>query len=266
MLANSFSNPVFAANDAQLFEEVFGKQPIQKDQRISVPLIVESSRQGNIDILISGQYEVLKIDTLGFSSKIGHLLQEEALQKIIDLSNQSDDIDTNPLQEMGVDLYFDNQELELHVTIAPKARKTTTNALYRRTPPYPISQALPVSPVSGYLNMRMGVDYYHKSDGVLDGRQPAIVSFEHALRVEDWVLEADTRYLEKNSTQWQRGNIRVVHDDTERMWRYGFGDLSYPTSGIQQFQPMAGFTLARNFSLQPYRVTTPTGNADLSGK
>ncbi len=263
VLASSFSSQVFAVNDAQLFEEVFGKQPIQKDQRISVPLIVESSQLGNIDILISGQYEVLKIDTLGFSSKIGHLLQEAVLQKIIDLSNQSDDINTIPLHDFGIDLYFDNQELELHVTIRPEARKTTTNALYKRTPPYPISQALAVSPVSAYLNMRVGVDYYHKSNGLFDGRQPAIASFEQALRVKDWVLEADTRYLEKNSTQWQRGNVRVVHDDTERMWRYALGDLSYPTSGIQQFQPMAGFTLARNFSLQPYRVTTPSGNADL---
>ncbi len=252
-----------ADENMQLFEEVFGKQPVQRDQRISVPLIVELAQVGSIEILINGQYEVLKIDTLGFSSKIGHLLQKETLQQLIALSNQSDDIDTNPLHDMGIDLYFDNQELELHVAIAPKARKTIISALYTRNPPYPISQALAVSPVSAYMNMRLGVDYYHKDNGTFDGRQPTIASFEQALRVKDWVLEADTRYLEGDSSQWQRGNIRAVHDDTKRMWRYAFGDLTYPTAGIQQFQPMAGFTLARNFSLQPYRVTTPTGNANL---
>ncbi len=263
VLTSPFSGQAHAASNAQLYEEVFGKQPVQQDQRLSVPLIVESSRQGNIDILISGQYEVLKIDTLTFSTRIGHLLQEEILQEIIDISSQSDDISTTPLHDLGIDLSFDSQELELHVTIAPEARKTSNSTLISRTPPYPLSQALPVSPVSAYLNMRMGIDYYHQNNGARDGRQPAIASFEHALRVEEWVLEADARYLEKESSQWQRGNIRVVHDDTDRMWRYALGDLTYPTAGLQQFQPMAGFTLARNFSLQPYRVTTPTGNADL---
>lgn len=254
---------VNAATNSQLFEEVFGQQPVQQDQRISVPLIVESIRQDNIDILINGQYEVVKIDTLTFSKRIGHLIQHEVLKEITDLSSRADVINTNHLHDLGIDLYFDSQELELHVTIAPEARITTRRTLLTRTPPYPISQALPVSPVSAYLNMRTGIDYYHQTNDIQKGRQPAIASFEHALRVEDWVLEADTRYLENNMTQWQRGNIRVVHDDTERMWRYAFGDLTYPTAGLQQFQPMAGFTLARNFSLQPYRVTTPTGNADL---
>jgi outer membrane usher protein len=43
------------------------------------------------------------------------------------------------------------------------------------------------------------------------------------------------------------------------MLRYALGDLSYPTMGFQAFRPMAGFSIARNFSLQPYLVTEPMG-------
>jgi len=45
----------------------------------------------------------------------------------------------------------------------------------------------------------------------------------------------------------------------DHLVRTALGDLSYPVEGFQGFQPMLGLTVARNFDLQPYRVSEPTG-------
>ena len=86
------------------------------------------------------------------------------------------------------------------------------------------------------------------------------MAVENAINIHDWVFETDALYTEDGSPEWQRGNTRFVRDDAERMWRYSAGDLSYPVAGFQRFQSMGGVAVTKDFTLQPYRITEPTGD------
>jgi outer membrane usher protein FimD/PapC len=47
--------------------------------------------------------------------------------------------------------------------------------------------------------------------------------------------------------------------DPTRMLRYQAGELSYPIASLQRYRPLVGVGVARQFDLQPYRVTQPGG-------
>lgn len=113
--------------------------------------------------------------------------------------------------------------------------------------------------VSGFLNTYMGMDYVHKA-AMQDGRQPLRLDMDGAFALRSYVVEGRGQYFEDGGkNKWRRGNVRAIKDVPDRMVRYAMGDLSYPVSGLQAFAPMAGVSIARNFSLQPYTITEPTG-------
>ncbi len=118
----------------------------------------------------------------------------------------------------------------------------------------------PPSPVSAYLNIYGAQDYVDSaSSSQYRGRQPFRMSTDGALNVNGWVFENSSDFIENDPRPWQRGDARLVHDLPDDMIRTALGDLSYPVEGFQSFQPMLGLTVARDFDLQPYRVSEPTG-------
>lgn len=117
------------------------------------------------------------------------------------------------------------------------------------------------STISAYLNVRGSQDYVeHAFPGQQEGRRPFRMSADSAVNLHGWVLEGSADFAEQDPVRsWARGDVRLVHDFPDAAIRTAAGDLSYPLEGFQSFQPMLGVTVARNFDLQPYRVTEPTG-------
>jgi len=148
----------------------------------------------------------------------------------------------------------------LEVSVPPQIRRpSTTDVFYHAFKP--AGEIINPSPFSASLNLRGGVDYVEESPtGGSQGLQTPQLDFVGALNFNTWVAEAQGFYNADSAQPLHRGDVRLLHDDPERMLRYAAGDLSYPMTSFQTFVPMAGFTLAKNFSLQPYRVTQPQGN------
>lgn len=119
------------------------------------------------------------------------------------------------------------------------------------------------APVSAFVNVRGGQDVV-TGGAAPEGRQPLRLDLDGAVNVRDWVLEGRIDYLEDAPKSIARGDMRLVHDMPDKMVRLAAGDLSYPVSGFQSYQPMLGVSVARNFSLQPYRVTVPTGETSFT--
>lgn len=166
-----------------------------------------------------------------------------------------------PLKDsVGVIMKFDEVLVAIVATIpagskkqqALRARSLFDSSKRTITPP---------SALSAYLNLRGSQDYVERPlPGQPEGRLPFRMSADGAVNLRGWVLEGSADYIEKDPLRsWARGDFRLVHDWPEQAIRAAAGDLSYPVEGFQSFQPMFGATLARNFDLQPYRVTEPTG-------
>jgi outer membrane usher protein len=60
---------------------------------------------------------------------------------------------------------------------------------------------------------------------------------------------------------WEKRDTRLVWDQPDKRIRWTLGDLNYPVDSFQPFLPMAGFSVHREDSLDPYRVTSPLGQS-----
>ncbi|MBE9114196.1 fimbrial biogenesis outer membrane usher protein [Nodosilinea sp. LEGE 07298] len=145
---------------------------------------------------------------------------------------------------------------KLYLQIPAALRRTNVVGSYGLPPE--AADALPVSTVSGYLNILAGEDIVWSGSGA--GRQPLRLSLDGALNLSGWVLEGRANVIEGGAPGFSRGDVRLVHDDPLNALRYIAGDLSIPVSGaFQTVVPLGGISVSRNYSLQPYRVTRPTG-------
>ncbi len=160
----------------------------------------------------------------------------------------------------GVNMTFDGRLVAVVVTI-PSENKREQSLRARRDFDTSNKIITPPSDVSAYMNFFAAQDYVDSGLPSQDeGRQPFRMSMDGALNMKSWVLENSSDYIENDpANPFQRGDTRLVHDFPDDMVRTAVGDLSYPVEGFQSFQPMLGLTVARNFDLQPYRVSEPTG-------
>ena len=244
-----------APSEEDLFKQVFGESR-SAFQEINVPLYLDNHLAGEIPISISSDQVLVDRSTLG--RELEGKLQPDIHAQMME-GNTNRQISIQALEEMGVQAVFDEADLELRVRTTPAVRAVSTVDLLNRTPSVGGETVSP-SAFSTYVNLRTGMDYVQQSaSGRGEGLQPFRADLEGAVNLNGWVIEGTGSYSENAPSLWRRGDLRLVRDDPERMIRYSAGDLAYPTTGFQTFQPMLGVTAARNFSLQPYRVTHPLG-------
>lgn len=172
-------------------------------------------------------------------------------------------IDAGAFRAIGLDAKFDQQALELRISIAPELRKTNQVFLSDRGMPPKLEDALAPNGFASFINTRVGQDFYFNHQDGTDGRRPLRAELEGAINIHNWVLESTESFVTNQAHPATRGDTRIVRDDPTHMLRFEAGDLSYPMSNYQRFRPMAGLSFSSNFGLQPYRVTVPTSNTEI---
>lgn len=225
---------------------------------ISVPLYLDKRPMSTAPMLIMPEPQSSYVQAAPLLAILKNLVPEEKLKALEAVATQGF-INLRDGAKGGVNLHFDEVLVALVVTIPSENKKQESLMVRRgfdvsnRTITYPSS-------VSAYLNVFGAQDYVERGLPAQDkGRQPFRMSTDGALNIDSWVLEGSSNYIEGDPHPWQRTDTRLVHDLPDDLIRTAAGDLSYPVQGFQSFQPMLGFTAARNFDLQPYRVSSPTG-------
>lgn len=169
-------------------------------------------------------------------------------------------VNPGQLEAAGVQVKFDFQNLILHLTIPPEISRMETLDLIGRTETRANRTVLPGN-FSTFLNLRGGVDYVESSPRGATGFGDPRLRLENAFNLNGWVLENDLAINPAIGKTWEKRDTRLVFDQPERRWRWTLGDLTYPVTGFQSFLPMAGLSLHRENSLQPYRITSPLGQS-----
>ncbi len=225
---------------------------------LSVPLYLDKRPMGMAQMLIMPDPQSSYVQAAPLLAILKNLVPEEKLKAMETAATQGF-LNVKDGAEGGVELHFDEMLIALVITI-PSKNKKQQSVKVRRDFDASNKAITPPSAVSAYLNVFGAQDYVDSGlQPQYEGRQPFRMSTDGALNMNGWVLEGSGSYIENNPRPWQRGNTRLVHDLPDRMMRTALGDLSYPVEGFQSFQPMLGLTVARNFDLQPYRVSEPTG-------
>ncbi|QQE67583.1 hypothetical protein GFS31_42960 (plasmid) [Leptolyngbya sp. BL0902] len=242
-------------SEDELFEQIFGR-PRPQDQTIPVPFFINDQRRGQALVVITGGRASL-VQAAPVLDQTRDLLQPDIQAQLEALVDGAGFLSLELLQQGGIPTIFDQGQLALYLTVPPALRRT--NVVDALGVPPEAANALPISRVSGYVNVLGGNDIVWAGQGPT-GRQPLRLAFDGALNVSGWVLEGRADVLEGGSPGFQRGDVRLVRDDTANALRYIAGDITIPVSGaFQSLVPLGGISVSRNFSLQPYRITRPTG-------
>jgi len=229
---------------------------------VVVPLFVNGRDQGEVRVWPQGPAGDVHIEAGPVLDALAYRVLPQAVADLRRRTDERQRLSTASIQAVGLQAAFDEQSLELRLGVPPELRPPTEVAVYGRRPPPGATEALAPSDLSAFLNMRSGLEYVHENEsGVSEGLQPFRLDLEGAVNWQQWVLEGDHAYVEDADIFFQREGTRLVRDDPEHSIRYTFGDLMYPVAGFQNYQPMGGISVTRNFSLQPYRVTEPLGRA-----
>lgn len=226
---------------------------------ISVPVYLDKRPMGMAQMLIMPDTQFSFVQAAPLLSILKDMVPEEKLEAMKTATKHGFlSLKDGPIG--GVDLRFDDVLVALVITIQAADKKQRS---LRVRSDFDVSNKVvtPPSAISAFLNVFGAQNYVDSGPQAQHkGRQPFRLSTDGALSIKGWVLEGSGNYIENNPKPWQRGNIRLVHDLPDRMIRTALGDLSYPVEGFQSFQPILGMTIARNFDLQPYRVSEPTGH------
>ncbi len=224
---------------------------------LSVPFYLEGRLRGMVQMLVTPDPRDSYVQAAPVLQALRPLLAEEKIQAMEAKISQGF---LRLKDGVGVSMAFDEVLVAIVATIPAESKKQ--QPLRARAMFDPSTRTItPPSALSAYLNAHGSQDYVeHPFPGQDAGRLPFRLSTDGAVNLRGWVLEGSADYVEQDPAHpWARGDVRGVYDWPSEAIRAAAGDLSYPVEGFQSFQPMLGATVARDFDLQPYRVTEPTG-------
>ncbi len=243
-------------DEARLFEQVFGKPQGTDLDQIEVPLILNGRSHGNI--IVHPHSEVARVTVA--ANAFWPLAQDtlnETVQANLKLASDSDgQLSLLALQAEGLEAHFDRRQLQLHIDVPPDLRLASINSIGESSEQPNESELTLPGQLSGYLNLRGSQTINWAGEDT--GLKPLGLQLDGAINWQGWVLEAQGQATLGQS--WQLDRLSIVRDAPEQAIRYTIGDLSVSTAGYQTSPSMFGVSVARNFSLQPFRVARPTSN------
>ena len=255
--------PAAKEGSQQLFSKVFGDRKQPKVRALDLPVRLNGREIGLVPARVAANPAASEVDVVRLTALIGEAVQEGPLEKVRALAGQDGYGRPAQLEPGGVEIRIDAGELLVDVTVPPALRRVTSLSVVNRADAARGYLALPPASLSAYTNIRAAVEYFaFPADDKPDGREPLRVSFENAVNWKGWLVEAEAFYREDGAKRWSRGPARLVHDFVDKAVRVQLGDLNYPVAGYQVGRGMAGLSVSRNFSLQPYRSVQPAGRQE----
>lgn len=246
-----------ADSDADEFARVF-KQP-RRAQRAPVMLIVDGVAATSDEPLLldlSRPTGPPTVPAAPIVSAVGHRLnapgKSALLAAIVDHQ-----LSLEALRGIGLEVTYDPSSLELRIIVPPLMTRAVRHDLRRGDAP-DLEGALAPSAVSGYINLRGGAS---------TAQSPVDLHTDAVLNVDGWLLQgrADLAFASVSGrapVAVHRGDVLLSRDVAADAVRYMAGDFATTPTGLQPSYPILGVGVARNFSLQPYRMVRPVGSFD----
>lgn len=236
-----------AQSTDELFKKVFGKA--SEERKTPVDVSLGDFFIGEVPVTLQGE----KIVSIS-----GGELKKLLVDKIRD-----DKIMKYPIGEGDVSpdklpfkVQYHPAELRLSVQIPPEDLRPTDANVYDDLIPYYSRKAIEPAPFSLGVNYKLEQTFNHNTNQT-DSFTAQTDAF---MNIQKVALENRMTYLSTRDSQWGRQGTRAIFDRPNRMQRIEAGDVSYPIIGYQQAYSLGGLSFYRDFSLNPYRVVTPTSS------
>jgi outer membrane usher protein len=238
-----------------LFRRVFHQDEAQPEEA-EFDLLIDQKKTGRrVKILLVGGDRLVGI-TPSAIEVLKTYLSPTTISKLTS-SDSSQGVKSNQLREVDIKWQLHLDRLAVNFTLPAHLKRARSHSLSpNKMPPIQGKLVTPDS-FSGYLNWKAFSEYR----GVKDGSPaPAWLSLNSAININSYVLEGDYLYQEEEEHHWQRGEWRLIKDNTKYEVRMIAGDLINTLYPYQTASTMSGISVQKEFSLAPYQSVRLLGN------
>lgn len=253
---------LFAQSDDDLFARAFGQKKKAPAQEIALRLLLGDRPLGTVATRLGGGDQEARLQVAELAELLRGLARPELIAAIAAAPSENGMLPLSALRALGVELEIDAARLELYLELGAADRERVEMSLRQRGPPEMAGLRLAPAARSAFANFRFAADLAREPGGSLDFGAPQ-VDVDGSAFFGGTVFEGRLVVRPEAATPLQRGDLRLVRDRPERQQRWLLGDLSYPVLGFQAFRPALGVAVAKDFSLDPYRVVQPLGEVEI---
>ncbi|MDE1145235.1 MAG: fimbria/pilus outer membrane usher protein [Azospirillaceae bacterium] len=259
-------SPTASQSSEDLFEKTFGKKKkAEKATTLDLPVKVEGREMGQVPAKVAPDPADTQVDLNRLALLLRDFVQPKALSDLKALAGPDGFGKIGALVANGkgdaISLAFDAKELTLAVAVPPALRAQRSLTVVNRANAADGYQVLEPADVASYVNLRAAQIFLAQPDTDSGGyRQPLLLGLDGGGNIDGWSYEWEGEYQEQYSHHFMRGPARLIRDFPDDAVRLQAGDLDYSITGIQTNRPLAGLSIARNYTLQPYRAIQPTGS------
>ncbi|HPI40520.1 MAG TPA: hypothetical protein PLJ21_06925 [Pseudobdellovibrionaceae bacterium] len=204
--------------------------------RLFAPILINSQNRGELWIYPSDNEDQFYIESEKMILILSSFLSHEKLDHLRKKS-QNSYLSMYSLQQIGLKVSFDDHQLILSITIPLSMVKSNSISINEQTTLGPHFKTL--DPYSGYLNL-----YYTHTDLNDLARLELFQNLNH------FVFESNASYS-SSLPSFYRKETRLISDSESLQMRFTVGDLPYRTQSFQNYFPITGTSVKRQFSLDP---------------
>ncbi|HEX7675594.1 MAG TPA: fimbria/pilus outer membrane usher protein [Bdellovibrio sp.] len=238
-----------------------GIRPPLAKPYVVVPIVLDGKAQEDAWVFPRDTARAFAVEAAPVLRVLQLQMKEDLLANLKKKVTTEGTLSLRDLEASGVSVEFDEASLELKLILPLKYRRSSDVDLSYENDGS--QKYLRPNQQSGYINLRANQSYQYGTDGQTDKTLPLSGHVDFVENIRGFVFESMADYLDGDTSPWKRGDTRIRHDDEENMIRYTFGDLTLSTRGFQVAPAMAGLSLVREFSIQPYRTLRPLSNTEI---
>lgn len=233
-------------NTDELFKKVFGKSN-NEERKTLIDATLGDFYIGEVSVTLAGE-KIIKISQEDLKRVLLDKIRDVSLVKY-KLTEGDVDPETLPFK-----IIYYATELRISILVPSEDLKPNDANVYDELTPYYSRQAFEPAPFSLGINYKLEQSFNKNSN-----QQDSFLGQADAfMNIKSVAVENQVTYLTNRQKQWGRQSTRAIYDRPNRMQRFEAGDVAYPIIGYQQFLNLGGVSFYRDFSLNPYRMVTPT--------
>ncbi len=233
----------------------------EKRVLINLPLLLSERYIGDAAVEISSDQSAVFVQTDDIERLLGPQIEPETLKNILAAADPNGFVSKDGFDANGLILQFDPSTLEIKVSLPVDLARVGTVAVSPQEDPANLANFIEPERVAGaiILNYEQAIDY--DEPGAAFEAPAALAELSLALGGSKGVyLFSQLQYDGERQSAFARGPTLLVHDDTENVLRYSFGDVLPDVRGFQTAPQIGGFGFQRSYEvLQPNRNVRPAG-------
>lgn len=237
------------ADDEAMHADVFGKSTIDA----IVPLYLAGEERGEVRVRLAGEV----LESIQRDSLVTALKKRVRPALFEDLRQAPEWIAPKDLK---LPLRYSAENARLELELSPEDQAGLKLDVYDHPETRYKREALAPAPFGGAINYR--AEKAWGADNL--GGEAFGTYFDSFVNLGGVVLENQSNYQDSKltGTGWFRGDTRLVKDFPKNRVRTQAGDV-YPSNfGFMPAGPLGGVMVARNFTLNPYRIPFPQGQGN----